>query len=67
MDREGSVDRETESQLRGVRRAQKRSKRGGKLDATAGSSVVETPANPAVEPTPLHDEDSATGKSNFNY
>ena len=61
LDREGSVDRETTSQLQGG------AKRCGKVDATAGSSGTETPANPAVKSTPLDDEGSATGRSNFSH
>ena len=61
LDREGSVDRETASQLQGG------VMRSGKVDTTAGSFGTETPASPAVRSTPLDDESSATGRSNFSH
>lgn len=59
LDREGSLDRKTESQ-RGT-------KRGGKVDTAAGSSGLETHTNHMANPTPSGDENSVTGESNFSH
>lgn len=59
LDREGSIDRETESQGG--------SKQVGNVGTTAGSANLEIPADHMVNPTPSDDETSATGKSNFGH
>jgi len=66
LNRECSVDRETESQLQCARYTQEGPKRGRKFDTTASGSGVETPTDPTVEPIPLDDQDSVTGESNFS-
>lgn len=64
LDREGSVDRETESNPQDGSHTQG-SERGGKVNATAGSPNLETPTNLIVNPTPSDNDDSDTGESNF--
>ena len=67
LDREGSADRETESQRQGRRHTQEGPRRGREVDTAAGGSNAETPTNSMLRPTPPDHEGSVTGKSKLGY
>lgn len=67
LDREGSVDRETESQLQGPRPTQERPERDSGVGVAVGSSVTQAPTNSMAKAATPDDEDSVTGKPKFGH